>query len=132
MASIYIDIDASLERAKNRSGIVDDSQDEMILDVLGSTSGSKESVVHYRPYYVAALLLEQDLARQSLSKAGDVEFTNLTTVIASLRSLQNSLDISLGLTVPPGLEAVINPLETNSYRGYSVVSSSHLSNNIIF
>jgi len=56
---------------------------------------------------VAALVLEQQLQSQQLSKANDVEFTGYKTPIDSFNRLQYDLDVKLGLkdaerTLTPG------------------------------
>jgi hypothetical protein len=87
------------------------------VQTLTSTSGNKgyldalleatalensSGVTHYRPYEVAALVLEQQLQSQQLSKADDVEFTGYRTPIDSFNKLQYDLDLKLGLKEPEG------------------------------
>lgn len=63
-------------------------------------------LTHYRPFYVAAKLIEQRQAAQALSKAGDIVFTNLAVPIASLMALQAAYDAANALVLPAGFEAV--------------------------
>ena len=63
---------------------------------------NSDGIQHYRPYAVAALVLEQQLQSQQLSKADDVEFTGYRTPIDSFNRLQYDLDLKLGLKEPEG------------------------------
>lgn len=101
----FLNLPLALDRVKDRAAILSPEQDsyiEELLSVSAATTG--ESVVVYRPYYVAAYILEQDISKQQISSAGDVDFTQLVTVIASLRSLQLSFDLANSLIIPPGME----------------------------
>jgi hypothetical protein len=103
---MYPVLAAALARAKERSGATA-ADDAYLTELLTLSAGTDPAgVTQYRPFLVAALWLEQNQAKQALKKAGDVEFTGLTTPIASLLSLQASLDRSLQLTVPKGFEAL--------------------------
>lgn len=103
---MYTDLADALARAKERSGAT--SADDTYLTELLTLSAGKDAseTTHYRPYFVAAKFLEQNQAKQALKKAGDVEFTGLTTPIASLLELQESIDKSLGLTIPQGFQSI--------------------------
>jgi hypothetical protein len=89
-----------------------------------SAGKNSSDVTIYRPYYVAAKFLEQLRSQQILSKAEDgVTFTGLAKPIESLLNLQAALDLSLGLTVPEGFEAILpqcvtcdSPTTTTRYR----------------
>ena len=63
---------------------------------------NSDGIQHYRPYAVAALVLEQQLQSQQLSKADDVEFTGYQRPIESFNKLQYDLDLKLGLKEPEG------------------------------
>jgi hypothetical protein len=61
--------------------------------LLEATSApDSDGITHYRPYAVAALVLEQQLQSQQLSKADDVEFTGFSKPIQSFKQLQDDLD----------------------------------------
>lgn len=97
----------AVERAKERAGITNESKDDTILEMLQDSKGmTEEFPTVYRPYYVAAKMLEQDLNKQQISEAGDVKFTGLVTTINSLMGLQASIDQALGLIVPQYFAAI--------------------------
>jgi hypothetical protein len=75
------------------------SNNKDYLDPLlkATSEENSDGIQHYRPYAVAALVLEQQLQSQQLSKADDVEFTGYKTPIDSFNRLQYDLDIKLGL-----------------------------------
>lgn len=80
--------------------------DAYLNNQLDITAGTKDSITYYRPYYVAAKFLEQLRSQQAIAEADGAKFTLLEKPIASLLALQASLDESLGLSVPPGFEAI--------------------------
>jgi hypothetical protein len=103
----YTDLTASLDRAIERTqGQATLADEEWLTEMLTLSAGTVESTTHYRPYYVAAKLLEQKLAAQTLSEADGAVFTGLATPIASLLNLQASYDSAMALTVPAGFEAI--------------------------
>ena len=97
----------ALIRAKERSGAT--AVDDPYLTELLVISAGKDpnNVTQYRPFFVAAKWLEQNLSAQALSEADGVKFTGQATPIASLLALQASIDQALSLTIPPGMEAVV-------------------------
>jgi hypothetical protein len=78
------------------------SNNKPYLETLlkGTSETNPDGVTHFRPYEVAALVLEQQLQSQQLSKADDVEFTGLKTPIQSFKQLQDDQDVKLGLKNP--------------------------------
>lgn len=62
----------------------------------------------YRPYFVAAKILQQNRADVTLKSADGATFTNLEGMIQSLMDEQLRLDQSLNLEVPPGFAAVLD------------------------
>ena len=122
----YLSIDASLEIAKNRAEVTDITKEESLLNLLEDTAGRSADGLKtvYRPYFAAARYLEQDHQTQKLSEAGDVKFTNLVTVVASLYAQQAGLDGSYGLLIP---DAFLTPLAQETRRGnvgFGTVSTS--------
>jgi hypothetical protein len=69
------------------------------LDALLEATAAPDAngITHYRPYAVAAMVLEQQLQSQQLHKADDVEFTGFEKPIQSFKQLQDDLDVKLGL-----------------------------------
>jgi len=113
--SKYLNQTWALIRTKDRAGIetTDTSVNDVILEYLDDTAGTRPNDVGgvdtiYRPYYVAAKMLEQD-GSQALSKAGDVQFTGMATPIASLYALQDSIDKALGTIVPSAMQVMQQP-----------------------
>lgn len=116
MLPVFLDLALAMDRVKERSSLSSPVQDSYIEEILTLSAGSTpDQPLVYRPYYVAALILEQDVSRQQLTKAGDVEFTQFITVIQSLRSLQYAFDLANKLTLPPGMEIVIPELISSKY-----------------
>lgn len=79
---------------------------ETLLIVSAGKDANGEPV--YRPYLVAALLLERVPYDDVLLKAENgVTFGDPAKTIAGWRAMQAALDAALGLTVPPGFPAVV-------------------------
>ena len=96
----------ALATAKERSG-VSGVTDSAINQLLVLTAGTDSSgVAHYRGYYVAAKLIEQNRGDQVLSAADGAQFTGLAVTIASLLGLQQGYDEANGLTLPDAFKAV--------------------------
>lgn len=97
----------ALATAKERSG-VSGVADSVINDLLTMTVGTDGSgVTHYRGYYVAAKLIEQNRGDQTLSAADGAQFTGLAVTIASLLGLQQGYDEANGLIVPDAFKAAL-------------------------
>jgi len=72
----------------------------------------------YRHYYVGARFLETLRSQHVLSKGGSgIEFTGLAVPIGSLMALQQAIDLSLGLNVPIGFEAISVTEESDTGAG---------------
>jgi len=109
---MYTDRSAALNRVRERSGI-SSAPDDVVIEMLTLSAGKDSAgATHYRPFLVAANLLEQDKPTQALDEAKGVKFTKQATTIASLRNQQGSIDLALGLIVPPGFEAAVPTAET--------------------
>lgn len=102
----YTTLVDALDRAKERSGAAD-VDDTYLTELLILSAGkAPDNTIHYRPFYVAAKWLEQNLASQQISEADGAKFTGQATPIASLLALQASYDSANELTIPKGFEAV--------------------------
>lgn len=96
---------------------------QYVQEMLGYSAGTKDGVTFYRPWYVAAALLAQDIKANNLIKAGDVQFLSKEGIIKALIATQRSLDISLGLTLPLGF-SVESILGNNRKRVWGSSSAS--------
>jgi hypothetical protein len=107
---MYTDLAACLLEVKNNpatKGLIKADFDSYLTNQLQVSAGknpAQETI--FRPYFVASRFLEQLRSQQQISKADGAEFTGLALPIASLLNQQAALDTALGLTVPPGFEAV--------------------------
>lgn len=106
--ALYASKPAALARAKERSGAgeADDAYLNELLLLSAAVTASDAETLIYRPFYVAAKFLEQDLARQALTEDEGTKFTLLWKPIKSLLAQQRGIDKALGLIVPPGQEAI--------------------------
>lgn len=75
-------------------------------DIDGTQYASGTTI--YRPYWVAAKLLQQNRPDQVLTGADGASFSNLVTMIQSMMDEQLRLDQSLGLEIPSGFAAVLD------------------------
>lgn len=118
---MYSDLAASLNECKFNPavrGLATDAYDDYLTNQLQISAGANaDQETVYRPYYVAAKFLEQLRTQQTIRKADGAEFTGLALPIASLMGLQSSIDQSLGLTVPPGFEAIAITLDGSIGNG---------------
>lgn len=105
MPTDYTDLAESLALAKERAKDAAATEDAIMTDFLTISAGTLSGTTYYRPYYTAALWLEQNPPDQTLLESEGTKFTNLEPVIRSLFLLQAGLDKSLGLTIPEGMES---------------------------
>lgn len=83
--------------------------DALVRRKLGDSAATDPNgTLTYRPYFVAAKVLQQDRTTQALDSAEGVKFTRMEPVIASLMAEQQSLDSSLQLEVPAGFAAIVD------------------------
>ncbi len=102
----YTNLPASTNRVLTLIGYDEvNPQKEVYISELLDISKSLDLVPHYRPFIVAALILQQDLDGQAITEADGVKFTGLAKVIESLLGLQKSYDLSTGIEIPPGFSA---------------------------
>lgn len=106
----------ALIRAKERAANAGPEADSFLGEFLDLSAASDASeAIHYRVFLAAAVWLEQSPQFQLLSQAEDgVKFTQMKDAIASLRALQAAYDSVQGLTVPPGMTAVITTTKSRS------------------
>jgi hypothetical protein len=77
-----------------------------------SAAVDNTSTIQYRPYLVAAMLLEQQPSQQKISSADGAAFTNMVTPIQSLYRLQWRIDrANPDWVIPPGFIAPTMPVE---------------------
>lgn len=69
--------------------------------LLQATAGTKGSSTYYRPYYVAARVLDRRL--NALESAEGAVFRKLAASVRALDRQQKALDEALGLTLPEGV-----------------------------
>lgn len=112
----YLDIDAALDRAKQLAGLdsLDFSRDDFATELLTLTAGIVKSsvvgvpdVTHYRPFFVAARLLQTDLDVQALTEADRTKFSRQDIPIATLLQMQSAYDQLHDLVIPSGFAAQI-------------------------
>jgi hypothetical protein len=122
----FLTLQPALDRARERSQAAS-SDDAYLTELLELSAGEAAdgTTVHYRPYYVAAKFLEQNLARQQISAADGATFTLLKKPIESLLDLQSAYDRAQGLSVPAGFEAVPDDCKVCSSYGSSAVGGAY-------
>lgn len=105
---MYSDLSAALARAKQAStlnpALINDSYAVELLQL--SAGKTLLDVVEYRPFIVAAALLEQDPKTQRLIETKGTKFDNLQRTIDSLYKQQYRIDQALELVIPPGFESI--------------------------
>lgn len=111
---MYPTIQAALAEVKTNpatAGLVTAEYDGYLTNLLTLSAGVMPTgETEYRPFYVAARLLEQLRSGQTLLSADGVVFTGLIKPIASLFAQQGAIDQALSLIVPPGFDV---PLPTH-------------------
>lgn len=125
---MYLTLDAALDRAKERCQRETADNDEYLEELLVMSAGKLDEVTHYRPFYVAARFIGQDPdIRDIVEATGEAKFTLAQPRIAELMALQSGYDLAYGLTIPPGMQAVIDSdndgIPANAYRYMSGTSS---------
>lgn len=111
----YTTIAAAQARAIERSLVAVDPG--VVTELLTFSAGvAPNGVTHFRPYYVAAKLAEQDQSRQSIASADGATFTGLVRPIASLYATQAAIDSALELKIPAGFEARIDTASATKQR----------------
>lgn len=116
----FSDFDTVLAECRSKCGAVedDDSYSTLINTLILSAGTDSSGTTQYRPYYCAALFLEQDPGTQAISSGDGLSYTGMKTAIVSLYQLQASVDKLLGLTLPPGFEVPIDKLPPKNYNAY--------------
>lgn len=104
---LYSDLKSAISRVKSRAVTPEDEKDEdYIIELLQMSYGlhkqTKELI--YRPFWVAAKILQQSPFHQSLKRDDTTEFTGQNVPIRSLLDLQANLDVDLDVCSGFGVE----------------------------
>jgi hypothetical protein len=106
---MYTDLGAALDRAKERCQRETAANDEYLEELLVMSAGTVAGSTHYRPFWVAARFIAQDPDIRDISEAsGEAKFTLAQPRIDELMASQAAYDAAYGLTVPPGMQAIID------------------------
>lgn len=94
-----------LERIQDR-GDTAKADEIAFIDTLldDSKAQTTAGATHWRPYWAAAVWLEQNIAVQQFDAADEATFSHDQPTINSLFALQRSYDLSRQLVVPVGYE----------------------------
>lgn len=127
----YSDLNASLQLARTRSGVLNkDAELKTDLEDSAATKTEEGGLYRYRPFLVAAMAIQQSPQYQSFRKAGDVEFTGLRETVISLFRAQQARDtasLANGWIIPPGF--AVQEIVPSLFPAVETVTSSkpHLS-----
>lgn len=105
---LYSVLEDAISRVKSRAITPEEENDEgYIVELLQMSYGlhkqTKELI--YRPFWVAAKILQQSPFHQSLKKDDATEFTGQGVPIRSLLDLQANLDVELDVRPGFGVES---------------------------
>jgi hypothetical protein len=125
---MYTDLGTALDRAKERCQRETAANDEYLEELLVMSAGKVADVTHYRPFWVAARFIAQDPDIRDIAEAsGEAKFTLAQPRIDELMASQAAYDLAYGLTIPPGMQAVIDSdhdgIAANARRYVSSTSS---------
>lgn len=87
-----------------------ESDEPALTELLELTAGKSTDpliippTTIYRPYFAAALFIEQSLSFQRLEAADNAKFRDLRNMINGLKGLQARTDRAIPIDVPPGFE----------------------------
>lgn len=106
MAALYPTADSAWTRILERGwGVALD--ESYARELLAQSVGADVLLaLHFRPWYVGAKLIEQNISTQQITEAEGVKFTRLQPVIDSLLQSQRQYDEANALTIPTGFEAI--------------------------
>ena len=98
---LYSTLQSALERVKDRTSESEEKED-YVIELLEMSYGFHKQTreLVYRPFWVAAKILQQSPFYQTLKKDDSTEFTGQQVPIQSLLDLQANLDVDLD--VRPG------------------------------
>lgn len=114
----------SLLRAKERAANAGAEADAFLNELLDLSAGIDSSgTTHFRIFYCASVWLEQSPQFQTLSKAEGIEFTQMVSAIASLRSLQVGYDLRYQLIVPKGFQIIATTTPKSRVFGSSTLKT---------
>lgn len=115
MAAVdFTDLSESSSLVAELAGVDAPSDVENLLtESAGTHTGDSGDVTTYRPYLVAALILERALNTRRLQEARGAVFDRATVTIRGLRRQQSAFDAAMAdaqstWAVPVGFEALAN------------------------
>ncbi|MBW4692213.1 MAG: hypothetical protein KME27_10650 [Lyngbya sp. HA4199-MV5] len=126
MANAYTDATAMLALVRELTSIDSATISDYRVNLMLSDSAGTDSTgtKTYRPYFVGSTLIRTNRSDQSIVSADGATFQSLTVsepkgtaqtlfnlpaLVQGYMEQQQRLDRSLGLTVPDGFSAVLNP-----------------------
>ncbi|PHJ69145.1 hypothetical protein VF14_03140 [Nostoc linckia z18] len=104
--SDFYDYQANYDLVKTLTNFDDAMAVNVEIYLRESAAVDANEVTQYRPYWVAAKLLEQAPQHQQLASADGVGFTGMVRPIESYLELQRGLDRKYGWAVPDGFTAL--------------------------
>lgn len=112
-----LDIQGAISLALQKSGFPEARSAEL-QTMLENSAATLNGSPYYRPWYVAAKALEQDLDTQSIESADDVKFTGQQVPIRSLLEWQAAIDSNSGAIIPEAFSAEIAANSASSEARY--------------
>lgn len=99
---LYSILDDAVTRVKDRASLQPKDDESYIIELLEISYGLHKQTreLIYRPFWVAAKILQQSPLHQTLKSDDSTEFTGQAVPIQSLLDLQSNLDVDLD--VRPG------------------------------
>ena len=113
----YTDLTASTALVTEKTGGLAPAD---LGTLLAVSAGLKDGTTFYRPYFVAAALLDTALHTRKLLKGEGAEFDKPSLTVLGLLDLQAAIDKAEGLVVPPGMEATYKHVRRTSVRTSAV------------
>lgn len=103
---LYSNLQSALERVKDRTAESEEKED-YVIELLEMSYGFHKQTreLVYRPFWVAAKILQQSSFYQTLKKDDSTEFTGQEVPIQSLLDLQANLDVDLDVRPGFGVSA---------------------------
>ena len=107
---LYLNMADAIARVKERVASESKNDDSYIEELLDTSYGLHKTTgeLCYRPFWVAAKILEQSLDRQELESDDSTKFTGFKIPIKSLLELQANLDMELDVRPGFGFRGSIN------------------------
>ena len=107
---MYTVLSDALLRVKDRAGLDTKEEDAYVIELLEMSFGFHKETreLTYRPFWVAAKILQQSQFHQTLKKDETTEFTGQAVPIQSLLDLQANLDFDLDVRPGFSVEGKMN------------------------